>query len=430
MPRARAKSVVVIFTGGGMSQLDTWDPKPMAPEEVRGEFASIATRIPGLRYCEHLPRLASLAHRTTLIRSLSHDDLDHGSACYLALTGQFHPRKSSNPPPRPSDFPALGAVLQRVRPSDGFPHSAFHVNGPLVIPREPSPGQFGGFLGRGYDPIELGDVNRGAVFLEGLRYPQDVDQARFRNRRLLAEQLDQFGAKLASGRADTGEQRLRFEQAYELIEQERLREALELHREPAVIRDRYGRYRGGQACLLARRLVEIGVPWITVFFNHNIRGQDVAGADLEEFGWDTHNDIFDDLRERLLPRFDQSVSALIEDLDLRGLLQQTLVICLGEFGRAPRVAIERNFSSRGAPGRKHWAACYSALAAGAGVPGGGVYGSSDRFGAYPQDRPVSPGDLAATLFAALGLSAETHYSDLNQRPLRLTTGTPINELLG
>ena len=366
---ARAKSVLVIFTGGGMSQLDTWDPKPQAPEEVRGEFTSIATRVPGVRYCEHLPRLAALADRTTLIRSLTHDDLDHGSACYLALTGQFHPRKSSNPPPQPSDFPALGAVLQRVRPSNWLPHAAFQVNGPLLVPREPSPGQFGGILGRGYDPIELGDATQGTALLEGLRYPPEVDPARSRARRQLAAELDRQGIRPGSDAVSTAQQ-ARIEQAYELIEQARIRQAFDLDREPATIRDRYGRYRGGQACLLARRLVEVGVPWITVFFNHNIRGQDVAGADLEEFGWDTHNDIFDDLRDRLLPRFDQSVSALLEDLDRRGLLQQTLVICLGEFGRAPRVTIERNFSSRGAPGRKHWAACYSALAAGAGVPRG------------------------------------------------------------
>jgi hypothetical protein len=421
-PLARAKSVLVVFTSGGQSQLDTWDPKPDAPEEIRGAFHTIPTALPGLRVCEHLPRLARLADRYTVLRSMTHDDLDHGSACYLALTGQFHPRKSSNPPPRPTDFPALGAVLHRVRPTDRFPHSAFHVNGPLLAPREPSPGQYGGLLGRGYDPIELGDVSVGTALLDGMGLPPGVSRDRLAGRRSLAASLD-VGKVSVPGRGEL------LRKAYDLIDAPRVRAAFELDREPAKVRDRYGRYRAGQACLLARRLIEAGVPWVTVFFNHNIRGQDDHPDQTDEYGWDTHNDIFEAMRKHLLPRFDHSFSALLEDLDDRGLLTETLVVCMGEFGRAPLVALEKNFVGT-TPGRKHWARCYSVVLAGAGVRRGALYGSSDRHAASPQANPVTPGDLAATMFHALGVPADTHYTDLAGQPHRVVTGEPIAGLFG
>ena len=188
--KARAKSVLVIFTSGGMSQLDTWDPKPNAPEEIRGAFGSIPTAVPGLRFGEHLPRLAKLAKHFTVLKSMTHDDGDHGSACYWSLTGQPHPRKSSNPPPSPLDAPCLGAVVHRVRPNDRFPHTAMHVNGPLLAPTEPGPGQYGGFLGRGYDPIDFGDVTAGSDILRGLTRPADISSERAAERRGLADKLD------------------------------------------------------------------------------------------------------------------------------------------------------------------------------------------------------------------------------------------------
>jgi hypothetical protein len=197
--------------------------------------------------------------------------------------------------------------------------------------------------------------------------------------------------------------------------------------ESAQVRDRYGRTRGGQACLLARRLVEAGVPWITVFFNHNIRGQDDHPELADEYGWDTHNDIFATMRDHLLPSFDHGFSALLEDLDARGLLTETLVVCMGEFGRAPLVAVEKTFKGS-SPGRKHWAQCYSIVLAGAGIRRGAVYGASDRYAAYPQSNPISPGDLAATLFHALGIAADTHFTDLTNRPHRATTGNPVTGL--
>jgi hypothetical protein len=423
---ARAKSVLVVFTSGGQSQFETWDPKPSAPAEVRGAFGSRPTAIPGVRICEYLPRLARLANRYTIVRSMTHDDLDHGSACYLALTGQFHPLKSSNPPPRATDDPTLGAVLQRVRPSDRFPHSAFHINGPLLVPKEPGPGQYGGFLGHGYDPLQLGDVTQGTSLLNGITLRPELSTRRLATRRALLDQLDRRGP-FANALLSVHQDHMR--RAYDLIDSPRVRAAFDLSKESTQVRERYGRYRGGQACLLARRLVEAGVPWITVFFNHNIRGQDDHPEVADEYGWDTHNDIFTSMREHLLPSFDHSFSALLEDLEARGLLQDTLVVCMGEFGRAPLVAVERNFKG-GSPGRKHWAQCYSVVFAGAGIRRGVVHGASDRHGAYPQSSPVTPGDLAATLFHALGIPADTHFTDLTNRPHRVASGDPVTVLFG
>jgi len=419
--KARAKSVLVVFCSGGQSQYETWDPKPNAPAEVRGAFSSIPTTVSGIRVCEHLPRLAKLAHRYTILRSMTHDDVDHGSACYLSLTGQFHTQKSSNPPPKPTDYPALGAVLQRVRPDERFPHAAFHVNGPLLAPREDAPGQFGGFLGRGYDPIELGAVDKANALLEGLHAPDQVNRDREMMRRGLLDQLQHKPRFNTPGYAEFRSK------AHEMIDKPAIQKAFDLNQESKALRDRYGRYRGGQACLLGRRLVEAGVPWVTVFFNHNIRGQDDMPWDADEYGWDTHNDIFESMKDILLPRFDQSFSTLLEDMHDRGLLKETLVVCLGEFGRAPLIAKEKTFAGI-TPGRKHWGRCYSIVLAGAGITPGAVYGASDRLGAYPQSNPVMPGDLFATLFDSLGIPADTHYTDPIGRTLRITSGNPIPAL--
>jgi len=417
--KPRAKSVLVVFTSGGQSQHETWDPKPNAPEEIRGAFGTIATKTPGLRIGEHLPKLATLSDKYAVVRSLTHDDVDHGSACYLALTGQFHPRKSSNPSVSPNDFPTLGAIVHRVRPSDRFPRSAVYLNGPILLPELTGPGNGGGFLGRGYDPLFLGDPNEAHQFVSGLTLPREVPIDRLAIRRELVRRLDR------SPLPDQHTATVRV--ANDLLDSARVREAFDLSREPEKVRDAYGRYRAGQTCLLARRLVEAGVPWVTAFFNHTIRGQDTHPESTDAYGWDTHNDIFTALKDHLLPRFDQTISTLLKDLDDRGLLQDTLVVCVGEFGRAPRVALEKNFTGT-SPGRKHWAGCYSAVLAGAGVRGGTVYGSSDRNAAYPQSDPLTPGDFTATLFHALGIDPSGHYTDPANRPFRVATGDPITKL--
>ena len=421
----RAKSVLLIFTGGGMSQLDTWDPKPAAPAEIRGEFSSIPTAVPGTRVCEHLPGLARLADRFAVVRSMSHDDVDHGSATYLALTGQFHARKSSNPPPAPADFPTYGAILKRVRPSQRFPYTAVHVNGPVLTPREAGPGQFGGLLGRAHEPLVLGNVLDEAT-MPGLEPQADMPAVRQEARRSLLEAID---GRLSQWRQTPAllQQDALYRQAFAFLDSSRYRQAFDLTKEPIRVRERYGPNRTGQACLLARRLIEVGVPWVTVMWNHMIRGQDATPTPEDEYGWDTHNDIFPTLREHLLPRLDRTLSALLEDLGQRGLLQQTLVVCMGEFGRAPRVALEPGFAGV-IPGRKHWAGAYSVLLAGAGVRGGKVVGASDAIGAYPNSAPYNPCDLAATMFAALGIDPAGHYHDMAARPYTISPGQPIEEL--
>jgi hypothetical protein len=424
----RARSVIVVFTGGGMSQIDTWDPKPDAPAEIRGEFRAVPTAAAGTRLCEHLPRLARLANRYALIRSMSHDDVDHGSACYLSLTGQFHTRRSSNPPPTANDFPTLGAVLHRVRPSAGFPTTAVHLNAPLLTPREAGPGQFGGFLGQAHEPLVLGDVSDSVGALPGLAPRADLPAVRLETRQSLLQAIDQSAQTWGGDTALLRRDRL-YREAQSFLSTPRLRDAFDLAREPAALRERYGPNRSGQACLLARRLVEAGVPWVTVMWNHMIRGQDFAPTPEDEFGWDTHNDIFPSLREHLLPRLDLNVSALLEDLEQRGLLEQTLVVCMGEFGRAPLVALEPGFAGS-IPGRKHWASVYSVLVAGAGVRGGLLVGASDRRGAYPTTPAYTPCDLAATMFAALGIDPGGHYPDLASRPYPVSAGRPIAELYG
>lgn len=427
----KAKSVILVYASGGQSQLEMWDPKPDAPLEVRGEFKAIPTSVPGTFLGEHTPRLARLADRYCIVRSVSHDDLDHGSATYLALTGHFHPIKSSNPPPRPTDYPTYGAVLKRVRPNGRFPFDAVHLNGPALVPETPSPGQDGGLLGSAYEPLVLGDVNTSAVAIPSLDAQPGLPGLRLDTRRGLKSALEQAcqdleqSPHLADGQFTRMD--LAYQQAFNLLSSPRYRQAFELQAESTATRERYGRHRQGQACLLARRLVEAGVPLITVMWSHSNRGQDKNPDSTDAYGWDTHNDIFEALKDRLLPRFDQGFSALLEDLDQRGLLDETLVVCMGEFGRAPLVAVEKRFAGV-SPGRKHWASVYSVVLAGAGVTPGTVYGASDRLSAQPHLDRVSPCDISATMFSALGIDPEGHYLDAFDRPFAISSGKPITGL--
>ncbi|MES2789825.1 MAG: DUF1501 domain-containing protein [Planctomycetota bacterium] len=420
----RAKSVIVVFASGGQSQLEMWDPKPEAPREIRGAFSSIASAVPGTILSEHMPQIARIADKYTLIRTMSHADLDHGSAVYLSLTGQYHSRISSNPVPTPNDLPSLMSTYQRVRPGLGTIASSIQLNGPIIVaPQDIAPGQFGGLLGRDLDPMFVGNVNTDAVAVPGLVAQPELSSIRIRERERLLAAIDR---SLKSHEADSRITDVdgQYHKAFELLADPRTREAFDLSAEPAALRRRYGRHRPGQACLLARRLAEAGVPLITVVWNHQSRGQDMHPDDDEYYGWDTHNDIFDVLQNRLLPRFDQSFSALLEDLESRGMMDDTLVICMSEFGRAPVIALERNFAGS-SPGRKHWASAYSILMAGAGVSRGKVVGKTDRHGAYPASESYGPWDIAATVFAALGISPDEHYHDLLGRPLPMTIGTPI-----
>ncbi len=416
----RAKSVIVVFASGGQSQLETWDPKPLAPREIRGEFEAIETALPGVQFSEHMPRIAKLADKFCVIRNMSHEDLDHGSAFYLSMTGRYHRRRSGNPLPAPEDLPCHGAILHRVRPTTRFVQSALHLNGPAEVPLIVGPGQFGGFLGKGYDPFTLGDVTADDIAIPSLLPHTDLSVNRLHARQSLLKTVEDAAVAITGAQRVQDKQTL-YEQAFNMLDRPETRSAFDLSLEPDALRERYGRNRAGQACLLARRLVEAGVPLITVIWNHNNRGQDIDPNDPNLYGWDTHNDIFTSLKQQLLPRFDQSFSTLLEDLEQRGLLDDTLVICMGEFGRAPLVALEKNFAGA-SPGRKHWSWVYSLVMAGAGVSRGAVVGESDSRGAYPATTSYGPWDVTATLFHALGIDPHEHYTDLQGRPYRISDG--------
>lgn len=421
-----AKSVIVVFASGGQSQLDTWDPKPEAPLEIRGEFQPVQTTVPGTLLCEHMPRLSRLADRYTIIRSMSHEDLDHGSALYLGMTGQYHSRRSSNPPPAATDLPCYSSIYKRLKPKPAFVESVVHINGPALVPVLVGPGQDGGLLGRKYDPMLIGNVNAGPVAFPGLAPQPELPKIRLESRRRLVETLDRETRRLQRNQT-MADMSLLYGRAFDMLDRPETRNAFDLSAEPDKLRDRYGRNRAGQACLLARRLVEAGVPLITVMFNHSNRGQDTKPGDTDSYGWDTHNDIFSALQKHLLPRFDLGFSALLEDLESRGLLDETLLICMGEFGRAPLVAREPNFAGN-LPGRKHWAAVYSIVMAGAGVSRGKLVGASDRNGAYPATRKFGPWDVTATIFSALGIDPAGHFTDALTRRFPISEGQPITEL--
>jgi hypothetical protein len=324
--------------------------------------------------------------------------------------------------------------LNRLRPPADFPYNSIHLNGPVLVPETAAPGQDGGFLGRDFEPLVIGDVTDPELTLPCLETRGDLPLPRLRHRQTLKQSLDQAARRDIDQPGDPQPRRLAdsdllYRQAFEMLDRAQVRGAFDLEREPAALRDRYGQHRSGQACLLARRLIEAGVPLVTVMWNHSIRGQDKNPGETDAYGWDTHNDIFEALKVHLLPRFDQSFSALLEDLDDRGLLAETLVICLGEFGRAPLVAVERNFAGN-SPGRKHWASVYSLVVAGAGVTAGSIYGSSDKTASQPSAGRATPADLTATIFWALGIDPANHYRDLVDRPWPISTGQPLTGLWG
>jgi hypothetical protein len=424
----KAKSVIVVFASGGQSQIDTWDPKPNAPAEIRGAFGSIATAVPGLRFCEHMPQIAKVADRLCVVRNMSHEDLDHGSAFYLAMTGRYHRRRSANPLPAPEDLPCYGSVLHRVRPSTHFAQTSLHINGPAEVPNIVAPGQFGGLLGKSYDPLTLGDVTQQDFTLPALLPHDDVSTVRMEARQSLLQSIEQSMKQFEAAPKAVDKGKL-YANAFDMLSRTDARSAFDLTQEPDHLKDRYGRNRSGQACLLARRLAEAGIPLITVIWNHNNRGQDKDATDTDLYGWDTHNDIFTGLQDHLLPRFDQGFSALIEDLDDRGMLEDTLVICMGEFGRAPLVALEPRFAGA-SPGRKHWSWVYSIAMAGAGVVPGSVVGASDERGAYPAVDPYGPWDVTATIFSALGIDPHGHYKDPLNRPYQISDGEVMQAIYG
>jgi Protein of unknown function (DUF1501) len=408
----RAKSCILIFQWGGPSQLDTWDPKPDAPAEIRGDFATIATRTPGLRISEHFPLLANQTHRLAVVRSMTHGDPAHLSTAHRLLTGHLAPTPNSDSaPPSPGDWPHLGSIVSKLRPTKGAVPTAVTMPWTVAHPAAPggrAPGQHGGWLGKGFDPFRVeGDPNARGFQVGGLGLPEGVDATRLGGRRALlnglASGVDISGAGPGAWDGFQG-------RALDALVSAEARGAFQIEREGPKIRDRYGRNIHGQCLLLARRLVEAGVGLVTVNWHDDGRNF-----------WDTHGDNFNRLKRDLMPPADQGFASLLDDLDSRGLLQETLIVWAGEFGRAPRI-------NAAAAGREHWPRCYSVALAGGGVAGGQIYGASDRWAAYPSRDPVSPEDLGATILHALGINPATEVRDPVGRPLQINTGSPLTPL--
>jgi hypothetical protein len=405
----RARSCILIFQWGGPSQLDTWDPKPDAPEDIRGSFASIETTTPGVRISEHFPLLAKQTHRLAIVRSMSHDDPAHLSTAHRILTGHLAPKVNSDADgPSPNDWPHLGAIVARFRPSEGAVPSAVTMPWTVAHPAAPggkAPGQDAGWLGKTFDPFRVeGDPNEPAFSVPGLGLPEGIDLSRFADRRSFL--ADTGPAPSFPGRS-AGSWDHVHARALDALSSAEARGAFRIDREDPRLRDRYGRHVHGQCLLLARRLVEAGVGLVTVNWHD----------DHKNF-WDTHSDNFNHLSKRLMPPADQGFAALLDDLDSRGLLGETLVVWAGEFGRNPRI-------TRANAGREHWPGCYSVALAGGGVRGGQTYGGSDRWASYPARDPVSPDDLGATILHALGVDPATEIRDPVGRPLRINSGTPL-----
>jgi hypothetical protein len=427
--KARARSVLFLFLFGGPSQLETFDMKPAAPSGIRGPFKPIASRTPGLLVCEHLPRLAALSNKYAVVRTVTHRHNDH-NACHYIQTGHPMPpapRGAAGVDATEKDWPAIGSVLEYLDRRAGprnFPSYVYLPNRLGHIQGYDRSGQYAGWLGRAYNALATEVRKRGPrdnpyfrpcgddelqFRIQGLATGPELTLDRLRARRRLVEQFDAKRSALERGAArsfDDVRQR-----AYALVTSGKVRDALDIRREPDRLRDRYGRHLFGQAALMGRRMIEAGARFATVLWDAP-----------DGYSWDSHLHS-EDVKNYLLPGLDQALSALLTDLEDRGLLDETLVVCLGEMGRSPRG------NARWGP--DHWSYCFPALLAGAGTLGGAVHGRSDKDAAYPAESPVSPEDLAATVFHALGISSATRIFDAQNRPVPIVEGgTPLVRLFG
>jgi len=422
--RPRAKSVIFLFMWGGPAHQDTWDLKPDAPSEYRGDFRQISTTIPGLQICEHLPRLAQRTDKLAIIRSMTHGDVDHTTATHFPLTGRGIPRRGAA---LAEDWPSIGAVLSRLGRGRG-PLPPFVSMMPVVpngAPRfvEQSHGQGAGWLGPTLDPMRIDeDASLPTYKVGDFALHPDVPEVRSDRRRELLRDIDRQLRDLES-RGQLAAAQSHYDRAFSLLSSRGAVEAFDLSREPRELRERYGMNRHGQSVLQARRLVEAGVPCVTVFWPND-------GITNVSVYWDTHNRNFIDLKERLCPVTDQAFSALLDDLQDRGMLDETLVVWTGEMGRTPRVGQSVvGGAGAGRDGRDHWPSCFTSILAGGGVRGGLVYGSSDRHAAYPANNPTSPEDLAATIYHCLGVDPHLQLPDNLGRPLVICEGSPIRPIL-
>jgi hypothetical protein len=413
----KAKACIVLFMMGGPPQHETWDPKPDAPAEVRGDLRPIPSALHGLMVGELMPRVARLTDQLCVLRAVSTNDNAHSSSGYWVLTGTPHqPLNAENVRPgAPNDWPCFAAVVRHLRGDRGG------LPGAVTLPEHiwntgmiPWPGQDGGFLGRGADPwLLFCDPSAPDFQVPGLGLPAEVPPLRFNERASLLAQvnrhLDAVDRSGAVGHYDGQTQ-----QAFDLLRSPRARQAFDLDKEPQAVRERYGIHRFGQSVLLARRLVEAGVSLVQINWTREKGGSDANPV------WDTHTKNTERLKTALMPPMDLAYSALLEDLEARGLLEQTLIVWVGEFGRSPKI--------NGAGGRDHWGHVFPAALAGGGVRGGQVYGASDRIGGYPREGRVQPQDLTATIFHCLGYEADTAIHDRLGRPVPISRGEVIRQV--
>jgi hypothetical protein len=410
--RAKAKSVILVFNCGGPSHIDLWDPKPDAPEDVRGSFRPIATNVSGIRVSELLPRTAKLADKYSIIRSVHHTHQGHNAAMYWSIVGRPYSIDSTLINPSRTDLPSLGTLVGWLAQRDHYSGSL----PPYVITPSPhcdstayiTPGQYGGCLGAKNDPFVLNsDPNSSDFKVRDIDPVAGMPAKRLEERQSLLRSIDANSLQIDNPAAREIE--ICQAKALSLISSGEMQKAFDLSREPDKIRERYGRHTWGQSHLLARRLVEAGVPFVTT-----VNGQSII--------WDTHLDNFNKLRNQLVPPMEQAWSALIEDLSRRGLLDSTIVIWMGDFGRTPHI-------NKGA-GRDHWPSCSSVVMAGGGIHGGQVIGESDSIGGQPAAQPVTPADIHATVLTALGYDPQgSTFLTGDGRPLPLSDGTAIRGLL-
>lgn len=413
--RPQAKSCIVLFLMGGPPQHSTWDPKPDTPSQIRGEFAPIATSVPGIQIGELLPRTATLAEHLCLLRAMRTGDNAHSSSGYYMLTGVPHQpmnRENVNPG-APNNWPNYASIVRRFLPSMNsipasvrLPHHIWNTDGSVW------PGQDAGFLGRANDPWLFRCEPASTEFrIPEFTIPADLTADRLKSRHSLLEQIE----KMAATSQLAKDYDLATRQAFDLLTSESARQAFDLGKEPSAVRDRYGRTQFGQGVLLARRLVESGVRLVHV--NWYRGSEEPSDAPC----WDSHAREADRLKNALVPPFDQAFSSLIQDLRDRRMLDDTLVACVSEFGRSPKI------NPQG--GRDHWGNVFSVALAGGGIKGGTIYGSSDRIGGEPKDGLVTPADLLSTIYHCLGLPPNTEYHDSLGRPLPVSRGRVIHEIL-
>jgi uncharacterized protein (DUF1501 family) len=428
----KAKSIILVFLQGGPSHLDLWDPKENVPDNVKSEFQPISTNLPGVQFTELLPRLAQVNDRFTLIRSMSYTPVglfNHTAAIYQMLTGYTTDKVSPSgqlEPPSPKDFPNFGSNLVRLKPVTVPMLPLVMLPRPLQESNVVGKAGTAGFLGRAYDPYYLypaGDdmdmKKMDGIRVDDLQLRPDVYAARLERRARMRDALD---AAMPDVEKAVAQYKLDeyYTRAIELVTSGRARDAFLLQREPAELRDRYGRNTFGQSLLLARRLIEAGTRVVEVIWPK------VANSD--NHSWDVHKGLHIRMKNQACPMFDAGLPTLITDLDERGLLDETLVVAIGEFGRSPQRGVSTSGNDNSNDGRDHWPYCYTALVAGAGIRRGAVHGKSDQTGSAPVEDPVHPTDLLATIYHAFGINPATlMYNHLNQ-PRELVKGTPVSAL--